>query len=274
MRQAFARWLVVFSLAGAGWLGFIDVGWVRASISLRFDPADTTFAPADTFTVSIVLDAEIELRSIEGYLTYDPSLLTRVGAWPGQLFDEQGPSPACPEPWNDCEEDLAGQLHFYAIAVGPECWLTGPGELYVLQFAALTPGTAILTATEVILYNLDGTPMDEEIVLPEARFVISDEVTGVPGRVPGLRFDLFPNPFNPLITLNFATPTTRPAKIVVCDLRGRYVATIWEGIASGLMTTSWDGTGTAGGRVASGTYWFSLEDDTGPLAVRKAVLVK
>ena len=254
--------LVLLALAGAT--------PAAALVTLHYSPSDTTVAPGDTLWVSVMIDDVLDLRTFEAYLEYDPAILERTDAGPGQLFEDAG----C-FIYTDCEEDVLGQLHVYAITFGPDCWVSGPGELYRLQFFASALGVSDVIATEVIIYDPEGAPMEDEVILPDAQILVTDVIPGVPPTLPGAHLDLYPNPFNPRVTLSFATPVPASARLLVYDLRGQQVATVWSGQTGGdALSVSWDGTDAGGRALPSGTYCFRLESATGVVAVREGVLVR
>ena len=83
-----------------------------------------------------------------------------------------------------------------------------------------------------------------------------------------------PNPFNPRTALSFRAPAGTPVLCRVLDLRGRRVAVLHEGRATGVwQQVQWDGRDAAGRTAAAGPYLVQLRagDRT---AVRRIVLAK
>jgi len=69
-----------------------------------------------------------------------------------------------------------------------------------------------------------------------------------------------PNPFNPRTSLSFLAPSGAVVACRIFDLRGRLVATLYEGCASGqLQQVSWDGQAVDGRPVAAGLYFAQLD---------------
>ncbi|MFH1844029.1 MAG: integrin alpha, partial [bacterium] len=69
-----------------------------------------------------------------------------------------------------------------------------------------------------------------------------------------------PNPFNPRTSLSFQAPAGAPVACRVFNLRGRCVATLFDGHASGQwQQVSWDGLAGDGEPVAAGLYFAQLE---------------
>jgi hypothetical protein len=89
---------------------------------------------------------------------------------------------------------------------------------------------------------------------------------------PRLEFALlapFPNPFNPSTTISFVMPSPGRVRLIVFDVSGRQVATLFNGMApQGKTDAIFDA-----GRLSSGVYIFKLESTYGN-ASRKVTLIK
>jgi len=84
----------------------------------------------------------------------------------------------------------------------------------------------------------------------------------------------YPNPFNPVTTIEFALKSPGPVELVVFDLRGRRVKVLENSYREmGVHQVSWYGDGHAGQRVASGVYFARLVAD-GKNLTRRMLLVK
>ena len=101
--------------------------------------------------------------------------------------------------------------------------------------------------------------------------------TGVPGLEPvkiALPSDLaisgvYPNPFNPTVTLRCQVAQAGMVKLSVYDVSGRQVAVLYDGFQPrGSWEVSWDGS-----RIAAGSYFAVLESN-GQKAVQPLFLVK
>lgn len=69
----------------------------------------------------------------------------------------------------------------------------------------------------------------------------------------------YPNPFNPSTNILFELPEAMEVRLVLYDLQGRRVRTLYQGTAtSGRHTVEWDGLDDAGRAVSSGTYAYAL----------------
>jgi hypothetical protein len=68
-----------------------------------------------------------------------------------------------------------------------------------------------------------------------------------------------PNPFNPRTKLSFVLPAPGPVQLAIFDLSGRHVITlIDETLSAGRHDVTWDGVGSGGARLSSGTYFARL----------------
>lgn len=115
------------------------------------------------------------------------------------------------------------------------------------------------------LWQFNGPPaVDQEVVLDGFRFVPEGGVVAVPPEdppvvsVPHLRA-ASPNPFSPRTSIGFTLATSGPVVLAVCDVAGRLVRTLVDGLVpAGEHEVAWDGRDEAGSEVASGVYLYRL----------------
>jgi hypothetical protein len=71
----------------------------------------------------------------------------------------------------------------------------------------------------------------------------------------------FPNPFNPTTTIRYSVPPGGAGvRIVIHDVRGRTVRTLLDArVPGGRRSIVWDGRDGQGSRLASGTYFYSVD---------------
>ena len=70
----------------------------------------------------------------------------------------------------------------------------------------------------------------------------------------------YPNPFNPTTTIHFALPIEKQVRLVIYNLLGREVVTLYDGSAdAGSHQVIWNGMDATGTPVAAGIYFYRLE---------------
>ena len=240
-----------------------------SQIELRFSPPDQQISVGAGGSLSVFLDDAIEVRTIELWISYDPSIVTSLGGQPGQLFSDSG----CPL-FPFFEEDVLGEMYAGCVTMGPTCYLTGPGELYRWDFVGLAEGICQVQVDNVVLY----TPLAdviEDVTLQDTTILVSLVSSVEIPSVQGLTLELAPNPFNPRTTISFGGRPNESVTVEVFDLKGGRVATLWEGIlGSEPGVLQWDGTDRLGRTVPGGAYLFSVLGQGGRVATSKGILLK
>jgi hypothetical protein len=86
---------------------------------------------------------------------------------------------------------------------------------------------------------------------------------------------LFPNPMNPEVSISVSIPAKGTVSIVVYNLSGQKVNTIFQGVSldAGRYTFSWNGSDNSGKRMATDTYFIRLNYENRTIT-RKVSLVK
>jgi hypothetical protein len=93
-------------------------------------------------------------------------------------------------------------------------------------------------------------------------------------RAPSLAVSAWPNPFNPVTTIRVDGLPAAPTRVMVYDVAGRRVRTLWDApLGTPSRTFPWDGRNDAGEPVATGVYLLRVSNATTSLA-RKLVLLK
>ncbi|GBE30650.1 Gingipain R1 precursor [bacterium BMS3Bbin04] len=122
--------------------------------------------------------------------------------------------------------------------------------------------TVILTAT-----NPEGNSDETSISISVGDVSVDESNTGLPQEFSV--GSLYPNPFNPSVSIDVALPTASAITIEVFDVLGRSVERLSLPVHSpGYHSFSWDGSGKP-----SGVYFFHVQV-AGESEVRKAVLMK
>jgi hypothetical protein len=162
------------------------------------------------------------------------------------------------------------------LAVGPRDEPLAPGESITVDVAFVVGETE-----EALLANAASA-----VKLAKGAFLRRGGVTAhVPwyeargrGRVADasrrLRLDATPTPFNPRVQLQFELAVSGRARLEAYDVRGRHVATILDAdLSRGLDSVVWGGMDRQNRPVASGVYFFRLEQ-AGNVATARAVIVR
>ncbi|MBN2414378.1 T9SS type A sorting domain-containing protein, partial [bacterium] len=84
----------------------------------------------------------------------------------------------------------------------------------------------------------------------------------------------YPNPFNPVTTIEFDLKQQADITVAVYDVRGRLIQTLLSGVrAAGSHRVVWDGRDLNGTAVSSGVYIYQLKTGDAVLS-RKMMLMK
>ncbi len=101
---------------------------------------------------------------------------------------------------------------------------------------------------------------------------VKDETAEIPKKFELLQN--YPNPFNPTTTIKFGVAKAGQVSLVVYDLLGRKVKTLFnENTHVGFHTVGWDGTNEFGNKVATGLYFYQLKAESVQLT-HKMILLK
>jgi flagellar hook assembly protein FlgD len=69
----------------------------------------------------------------------------------------------------------------------------------------------------------------------------------------------YPNPFNPTTTISFNIPAIQKINVIIYDLLGREVKTLFNGeVTPGTINLSWDGKSNQNISVGSGVYIYKI----------------
>ena len=131
----------------------------------------------------------------------------------------------------------------------PTNFAVAPGDSHYceLKCSLSTPGEF---DSELKFYS--DAPFDSWYVV-DVHGVISQGKALDADAIPAV-FTASPNPFNPCTVFTFGLPRSGRASVGIYDIRGRQVRSLETQLEAGRHEAVWDGTGTAGNRVASGVY--------------------
>ncbi len=243
---------------------------IAQAITLRWEPRWQSVAPGADGSVAVMLDDDVDIRTIEVRITYDPNVITGVTSTPGSIYDGVG----C-FLWEDYDETTPGLFHAYVVIIGGTCFASGPGELLVWHFEAATQtGMTELATVEVYLSDPQANPLPD-LTLGAATIVVSDPVTGAQPLRPGPTLMLAPNPFNPRTQLIVSSPIACDARLEAHDVAGRNLGTVWCGALGGVpLAVTWSGEDGSGKPLPSGAYLFTLSSPGSPPVVVRGMLLR
>ena len=89
-----------------------------------------------------------------------------------------------------------------------------------------------------------------------------------------IRDSNYPNPFNPVTTIEFYLPLNGFVNVTIYDIRGNKIDQLVNGYNdSGYRSVQWDATNSQGNLVSAGVYLYSITGD-GFKQTKKMLLVK
>ncbi len=159
-----------------------------------------------------------------------------------------------------------------------------------VEWITLEPvsGEILAGESEVIDYQIDATSLledlytcdiyitgntEEDLTIPVSLTVIGTS-TGEVLPVSTLELCNYPNPFNPLTTINYQLSENCKVELVVYNLKGQRVETLVdETLESGDYSVIWDGKDDNCKSVSSGIYFYKLKTENNEEA-KKMILMK
>jgi flagellar hook assembly protein FlgD len=72
--------------------------------------------------------------------------------------------------------------------------------------------------------------------------------------------DNYPNPFNPVTTINYDLPKDAYVNLIIYDIMGREVANLaGKEMSAGYQTMKWNARNNAGALVSAGIYFYQIQ---------------
>ena len=142
-----------------------------------------------------------------------------------------------------------------------------PGQYIVgdIPFALMRPGS--VTVDNVVVAGSDNRKIEHVQIE-----ITQNAAPELP--VDYMLYQNYPNPFNPTTSITFSVPQTSDVSLVVYDLLGQQVNTLFEGrMDRGTKVVSWDGRDYRGVHASSGMYIVRMTAGS-YVESRKMVLMK
>jgi len=161
----------------------------------------------------------------------------------------------------------------YAI-LGATEGITTEEDLFSITFHGAADGTAEVSIVEVDFRDLDNQsiPIDYSA---QASIMVDCGPVGLPDTAARyINLDVFPNPFNPRVTISFRVGRQQSVRMAVFDAAGRQVRELLhQEFASGTYRREWDGRDAYRRQLPSGTYFVQMTTESG-VRVRSITLVR
>jgi flagellar hook assembly protein FlgD len=166
--------------------------------------------------------------------------------------------------------DGSGLLHVRTTKAGTQTlWQTGN---FIIQDGSaydgfyFQTGSGAVPSIQAIKDNVGGGQVIGHLPMDIAKATIGPRVTAVVEEVSAtapaayVLGDAYPNPFNPSTTIEFAVPEAVQVRLEVYSTSGQLVCRLVDQVlAAGHYRTGWDATDSAGQRVGSGTYLYTVQ---------------
>jgi hypothetical protein len=161
-----------------------------------------------TFTAEVVADNVSNLGAYQFTLSFDPGVISFVGATTTSFLGSTGRDVTCSGPWAS-----GGSVSISCVTTSPPS--TGPpgpdgpdgsGALVSLEFSGLMPGDSPLTLSDVILADIRGNPIPSTTQDGSVTIVQGATATPCPGGV-------CPTPTPTLTPTPTATPAVGPTTV-------------------------------------------------------------
>jgi len=247
------KWVLLVGLMILGGLGQTSAPLAQ---ELEFSPQDQVLALGDDGRLAVVLNEAVELRTIELEIQYDPTIIAGFAGGAGAAFDEL----SC-YVWEEFTDDGDGTWEGFAVSFGTDCFVVGPGELFVWDFSTLAEGMSPITVTAVRLFDPAGNVIPD-VELGSTTVIVGEDLSGV-GNMPAParpEVRVVPNPFNPRTHIEFEMREAGRVRLRLFDLKGRLVCCLIDGVYPvGPVSIPWDGLTDQGLAAPSGVYLFRLE---------------
>jgi hypothetical protein len=132
-----------------------------------------------------------------------------------------------------------------------------PGGTFISKWRSHGTGEGQFYAPEATTVSADGERIYVSEVYNHRVQLFAYNPTGIADARPPAFVDLsaYPNPFNPVTTIELSLDRESPVSLCIYDIEGRLIRTLFDGdMASGPHVQHWDGRDESGVDVSSGVY--------------------
>ena len=122
--------------------------------------------------------------------------------------------------------------------------------------------------------NLEVLPIDHPYDKKSIQFFVNTSILELSEVEPEFELQLYnayPNPFNPISSIDYKLPQPDFVNITIFDMMGRVIRKLVSDYqSSGYQSVSWNGTNDLGQSVSAGVYLFTL--DVGGIRKTKKII--
>jgi len=226
----------------------------HADIQAALLPAATIVSPGTSFTIELdVTQAGTDFNGYDTVIEFDPTQLQFQPTSPLSLQEGAYMRNACGQTFQYFTANADSLLLSHGILC-PNTSLSGPGQLYRLNFKALAGLTNTYIRIRRLRFANDGIFVGP-VAWGDAR--VTNTSVGVPDGAPphALHVSVAPNPCRMSATISIDSPESGEQRVTVYDVTGRAVRHLQSGtFGSGTRRVMWDGRNDAGVRLAPGCY--------------------
>jgi hypothetical protein len=203
-----------------------------------------------------------------------PGALYSANFTPAMTFGGGLPTSVAQVAWQPPLTGTAVSYNVYRQVAGGAFTKLNAAPVTTTSYADANPPSNSLCyqVTAVDALGQEGTASDPACTNPVALAVKSAPHQPAPQAAIHPHLAVGPNPFNPTTTITFAVPAARRVHIAIYDVRGHRVATLADAqYEAGTHHVAWHGRDDRGDRVASGTYFVTL--DAGDTHLRRSLVL-
>jgi len=221
----------------------------------------------------VLSQTEIQEIMSNGLIGIEPGLL---GYWPM----EEGRGSILVD-WSENENDgtLLNDPLWVESTVPLNPWLvckpntgsvTAGGQMEITTIYNLAGLPDSTYEANIVFYSNDPFNPVKNVSLQIAKILGLEDASNFVRPESYQLFQNFPNPFNPITTINYQLPMISEVELSIYNVLGQRIETLVSGKReAGYYQVQWDG-----GEFASGVYYYRLTTDAGFVQTKKLVLLK